>query len=65
VAQQVELLASRLREGPEHVTQSRAAQPRVEDERGHDQVGRRVVEVVGELQQCAGQRLAYAQPIDE
>ncbi|MGW4791488.1 hypothetical protein ACWEPC_03590 [Nonomuraea sp. NPDC004297] len=46
-------------------TQAGAAQPGVEDERGHDEVGRGVVEFVGEAGQRVRQRHPGVQPVDE
>ena len=64
-AAHVELLAGRYGERAEHVAQTGAAQPGVEDQGGDDQVGRGVVELVGEQPERVGQRHPGAQPVDE
>ncbi len=52
----VELGARGVGERGEHLAQTRSAQPGVEDQRGDDQVGAGVVEVVGEALQRVRQR---------
>ena len=61
----VDFLARRLGERAQHLAQTRAAQPGVEDEGGDDDVGGGVVDLVGELLERLGERGAGAQPVDE
>ena len=49
----------------EQVSQAGAAQPRVDDQRGQDEVGARVVQVVGEPAQRLGQRHPGVQPVHQ
>ena len=49
----------------QHVAQARAAQLRVEHQRGDDQVGAGVVEVVGELLERGRERRTHPEPVGE
>ncbi len=64
-AAHLQLVARGARQRRQHVAQARAAQPGVEHQRGDDQVGAGVVEVVGELLQRGGQRRTHPQPVGE
>ena len=61
----VEFLAGRGGQRAEHVAQAGTAQPGVDDQRGDDQVGAGVVQVVGEHPQRVGQRHPGVQPADQ